>query len=130
MSLNDKAADNYHLAKMAYDSGWYDAAASRMYYAFYQACVEGIGKPLDQYDAKLAKEIQEQGRENHFPHKTVCNRCTRDLHLNERQQDIIKQARQMRVMGDYYPKQRVTKDDLEGIFSQSETILKDLGVAI
>ncbi len=139
MSYYDKAAENFTVALLAFKREKYNAAASRLYYAFYQACVGELtanGKTVaDFVSSDRMKELMGRKSDNDspvWPHDVVVNSALsrNGLNLNRLEKSIIRQSKYLRVKGDYYDKVTVTVDDLEDLFREAPRILVSLGVVM
>ncbi len=129
--LKNKAAENYKIAQLARGNGNPNAAASRIYYAFYQA---GIGELTEKgvLPEKYNQNVtlaHEQQRINKWTHGMFA-RAVRNprLDLGKKLQDIIQDARVLREKGDYSDTDNVEDYELEEIFLRAPDILGGWGV--
>ncbi len=130
--LKKKAAENYKIALIARSNGCTNAAASRIYYAFYQAGVAELTErgitPFD-FNQNVARDNEFDGT-NPWKHG-MFYRAVRhpQLGLSRKLQDIVQRARALRELGDYDDTDSVKDYDLEVVFHHAPDILDGWGVA-
>ncbi len=139
MSLYDKASENYAIASLAFRENRYNAAASRLYYALYQACVkthmENGRNAVDFMSATERKYRAERLRTNtdapKWPHDVLVRYASlHDLGLNDEQIRMIIQALKLRVTGDYGDNEKVRREDLRSAMERAKEILRQLRVPV
>lgn len=110
MSLYDKANDNYALALFAFREKMYNAAASRLYYAFYQACVKKhmeSGRMPEDFMSSRERVTRTGGLKSNtdapkWPHDILVRHGSLNaLGLSVTQRQTIIHAKRCRVIGDY-----------------------------
>ncbi len=139
MSYCDKSAENFTIARFSFDKGKYNAAASRLYYSLYQACVgelNGKGKTAGDFLSEDGKaRLRERASTTDvpmWPHHVVTEMALANngLELSPRERTVVKQAKALRVKGDYGDNVSVTADDLLPLLEDAPRLLRSLGVLI
>ncbi len=128
----DKASENYKVAQLARRDGNLNVAASRIYYALYQAGVGELtekGIRPEEYNQSVTLE-QAQRKTNAWKHGMFV-RAVRNprLDLGKNLQDIIQMARTLREKGDYNDTDNVEDYELEEVFFHAPDILGGWGVS-
>lgn len=139
MSLYDKASDNYAVAESAFREKRYDVAASRVYYAVYQACVKRhmeSGRTAGDFLFANERAFREKSLKSNtdapkWPHDILVRRDSLvALGLNAAQRQMVLQAKKMRVVGDYGDMNTVEPDDLEPVLQQAGNLLRQFRVDV
>ncbi len=127
------------IALLSFDKGKYNAAASRLYYALYQACVgelNGKGKTAGDF---LSEDRRASLRERKsttdvpmWPHDVVTDMALshNGLEMTSMERAVIRQSKALRVKGDYGDKESVTGGELQPLLEKSPQLLRSLGVMI
>lgn len=121
--MKQRAEENYSAA-LSLLASHVNAAASRAYYALYQALVgeyeERNLRPEDFYTPRPGDEVK-------WPHKTVVRISEQHAGLDERQKSVAQTALELRIQADYKP-DPVNKEDLGYIMPKLRDVLECLGV--
>lgn len=139
MSLYDKASDNYAIALIAFQKKKYNAAASRLYYALYQACVKKhmengrVATDFMSAQEKISRKdsLKSQTDAPKWPHDVLTRYASLNtLGLSATQRLTITQARKSRVIGDYGDMDTVTDKDMQWLMDHVMDVFRQLRVPI
>lgn len=139
MSLYDKANDNYALALFAFREKMYNAAASRLYYAFYQACVKKHAE-----SKRTAEDFMHSGERvaragglksntdaPKWPHDILVRYASLNaLGLSATQRQTILAAKRWRTVGDYGDNDSVPPERMEWLMAHAMDVFRQLRAPI
>ena len=139
MSLYDKASDNYAIALFAFREKMYNAAASRLYYALYQACVkkhmESGRAPGDfmspQERISRRDSLKTQVDAPKWPHDILTRYASLNaLGLSATQRHAVILAKELRIIGDYGDTKTVSPEKMEWLMERAVDVFRQLRIPI
>lgn len=139
MGLYEKAADNYALAQIAFREKMYDAAASRLYYAVYQACVKKhmeSGRSAADFMSAHEKTLRGESLKSttdapKWPHDVLARYASLNaLGLSATQRQTVLHARRCRVIGDYGDTHTVGYKEMQTLMEHAADVFRQLGVSV
>ncbi len=139
MSLYDKASDNYAIALFAFREKMYNAAASRLYYALYQACVKkhmesgrtagDFMSPQERISRKDSLKTQVDAPK--WPHDILTRYASLNaLGLSATQRQTVMLAKKWRVVGDYGDMDTVNPKRMGWLMEHAGDVFRQLRVPI
>ena len=123
--LRLRARENHAAAKLLLGEGQYNAAATRAYYALYQAIVaelEDKGRRPDEFYSPSERDKEAVK----WPHVTVIRISRAAAGLEPEEQSVVRLAWEQRLQADYKP-EPVQREDIEYLMGRLDGVLDSLG---